>query len=350
MANYIPSNKPTAQAKLFGRFNEEARKAVNPVTYLAIKAVTEIMLPSHKELRLREDRAIDSFTFSRTERALDSGRSDSHTGNKGDTLVLTPSFNTLSDPFSISLKQADKNLYSHEDMFVNEVENSFKNFMKGLESAAIDFVFNGRSQINVGNASEGVFDATDNVYKITEANTLPADPNGATAAQITDTIMEENNLRGSYLVFCDSFAYDKFIAKSNQGAGNSTNTSFQDGNKTYIRSIGLDDSNRFGSLVGTYNKGVWISVPVGAIGHLDWIPKQNMQGVTTTEQTYGSMINPIDSLDYATHNYGVRSDQSGSNGYTQDQLEQWEISLDSSFVLAPVTTATESVAQAFAFV
>lgn len=350
MANYESANKPTAQAKLTGRFDEEARKSVNPVTYLAIKSVTKIMLPDHKELRLREDRAIDAFTFSRTQRALSSGRSDSHTGSKGDSLFITPSFNTLSDVWSSSLKQADKSINSLEDELVNEMENSIKNFMEGLEDSAIDFVFNSRSQVNVGNAVEGVFDATDNVYKITEASTLPADPNGATAAQITTTIMEENNLKGTYLIFCDSFAYDKFIAKSNQGSSNNINTSFQDGDKTYIRSIGLDDSTRFGSLIGTYNKGVWVSVPIGAIGHLDWIPKQNRQGITTTEQSYSSVINPVDDLDYALHEYAQRSDESANNGFTQDELRESELSIDSSFVIAPVTTATETVAQAFAFV
>lgn len=344
MANYAGANLVDGQAKLFGKFNEDARKSENPVTYLKYVENTEIMIPSHKELRTRDDRTVDSFTFARSKRSLTTGRTFNHTGVHGDTLTLTPSFTTRTDKFEISLKQADNNIYSRQEQFENELVNVVKNFMDDQEENAIDHTFANRSQINVGNAIEGSFDVTDFVYKITESTF------GERAAQITDTIMQENFLKGGLILFCDSAAFDKFRFQAAQGISNATNLSFQFDNKTFVRSIGLDNGSRFGGLVTTYNKGVWIAVPMGSIAHLDWIPKQNRKGTDTKEQRYGTIINPFDDLDYAIHDYATRANGTSVNGFTQDELEQVEISIDSAFVSSPLTTANETVFQAFALI
>jgi hypothetical protein len=87
---------------------------------------------------------------------------------------------------------------------------------------------------------------------------------------------------------------------------------------------------------------------------LDWIPKQNRMGISSTSiggvAEYGNMINPIDGVTYATHKYWSKADTSGSNGMTQDVKEEVEISLDVAFEKAPLTNAGESVIQAFALI
>ena len=91
MANYDPSALAKAQGKLTQKFESESLKYRTPSTFLKIRELSEIMLPSHKELRTREDRTVEAYTFARTARTLSTGRSHDHTGTKGDTLVLTPS-------------------------------------------------------------------------------------------------------------------------------------------------------------------------------------------------------------------------------------------------------------------
>ena len=342
MANYTPSNKAKAQAMLFDRFKTEALKFRFPATYLKYLEMTEIMIPSHKVLRSREDRTVEAYTNARTARALNGARSHNHTGDKGDSLVLTPSWAIGQDPFSISLKQGDNNVFTYPEMLLNEFENSFRNHMEGREQEAIDFSFNNRTQVDNTSTTQATWDGTDFVVTIDEAT------NGNRAPQIAKTVMEENNLHGSYTFFCDSQAYDKFAFDSAQGSGNSTNLSFQYDNITFVRSIGLDTN--YGGLAGTYTKGNFIAVPDGTIGYLDWIPKQNREGKVTTEQTYSNIINPIDNLTYALHKYSERSDESASNGETQDELEQFEISNDGAFVSAILTAASETVLKAFALV
>ena len=341
MANYVDSNLALAQAKLMGKFKSESLKYRTPATFLKIKELTEIMMPSHKAIRTREDRTVEAYTFGRTSRSLGTGRSHNHTGTKGDSLVLTPSWTTYSDPFAISLKQGDNNVFSYQEQFENEIENSIRNFAEGLEAAAISFLVNSRSTVGA-TSSLATRDATDDLYTIPVADK----PQGVQTAEI---IMNENNLKGNYVFFCDSKSYKQFEYNMNQGQGNSTNLGFQYGNSVFVHSIGLD--NVFNAAAtGTFSEGVFAVVPVDALASLDWIRVQNRQGVSTKEQSYMSLVNPIDGLTYAFHEYATRSDDSATNGYTQDELKQYELSIDIALETAPLTAAGETCIQFFAFV
>jgi hypothetical protein len=340
MANYNDSNLALAQAKLMGKFKSESLKYRTPATFLKIKELTEIMMPSHKAIRTREDRTVEAYTFSRTARSLATGRAHNHTGNKGDSLTLTPSWTTYSDPFSISLKQGDNNVFTYQEQFENEIENSIRNFAEGLESASISFLVNSRSTVQA--TSSLATASVDNVYEVPVGDR----PQGV---QTSEIVMEENNLKGEYVFFCDSKAYRQFEYNMNQGQGNSTNLGFQYGNSEFVHSIGLDAVVN-GAVTATYTEGVYVVVPKDALASLDWIPVQNRNGVSTKEQSYMSLVNPIDGLTYAFHEYGTRSDDSATNGYTQDELKQYELSIDVALETAPLTTAGETCIQIFAFV
>jgi hypothetical protein len=341
MANYVDSNLALAQAKLMGKFKSESLKYRTPSTFLKIKELTEIMMPSHKAIRTREDRTVEAYTFARTSRSLSTGRAHDHTGTKGDSLTLTPSWTTYSDPFAISLKQGDNNVFSYQEQFENEIENSIRNFAEGLEAASIDFLVNSRSTVGA-TSSLATYDATDDLYTIPVADL----PQGVQTAEI---IMEENDLKGEYVFFCDSKSYRQFEFNMNQGQGNATNLGFQYGNSEFVHSIGLDNVLNAASSA-TYSDGVFCVVPKDALASLDWIPVQNRQGVSTKEQSYMSIVNPIDGLTYAFHEYAERSDDSLTNGYTQDELKQYELSIDIALETAPLTTGGETCIQFFAFV
>jgi len=341
MANYDPSALAKAQGKLTQKFESESLKYRTPSTFLKIRELSEIMMPSHKELRTREDRTVEAYTFARTARTLSTGRSHDHTGTKGDTLVLTPSWETKSDSFSISLKQADNNVMTYSEMFENELENTVRNFAEGLEADAIDFLVNSRS--SVGEVSSlATYDGTNELYTIPVADL----PQGVQTAEI---IMEENDLKGEYVFFCDSKSYRQFEFNMNQGQGNATNLGFQYGNSEFVHSIGLDNVLNTAT-GGSFSEGVFCVVPKDALASLDWIPVQNRRGENTKEQTYASFINPIDGLTYAVHDYAERSDQSSVGGYTQDELRQYEVSIDIALETAPLTEAGETCIQFFAFV
>ena len=343
MANRTLANFSTAQARVLGAFQAQELRYRNPVTYLAFILSSNIMFPNYSELRLREDRAIDTNYKVRSSRALGTGgRIHNHTGTKGDTAILTPSWDSYDDTFNMSLKQADNSLYNADEQLASELQEITANFAEGLETVATAYIFAQRSGVNVATA-EGTFDAANDAFEITDST------NGNRAIQISKSVMHVNKYSDSNLVaFCDTSAYNKFLFDAAQGAQNSTNLSFQFNGVTYIHSVELGALGV--ALDATYVKGFWIMAEMGTFGVLPWIPKQNRNGVETSVDTYTSMVSPIDNNMYAIHSYETRADDSGNNGSLQDTVTQVEVSIDISLEKAPLTTADETVFQAFALV
>ncbi|WP_299523045.1 hypothetical protein [uncultured Lutibacter sp.] len=343
MANRTLANLSTAQAKLLGAYQAKELRFRNPVTYLAFILSSNIMFPNYSELRLREDRAINTNYKVRSSRALGTGgRIHNHSGVKGDTAVLTPSWSSYDDKFKISLKQADNSLYSLDEQLASELQEITSNFAEGLETIATAYIFAQRSGVNIATA-EGAFDAVDDAFEITEST------NGDRAIQISKSVMHVNKYSDSNLVaFCDTVAYNKFLFQAAQGAQNSTNLSFQFNGVTYIHSVELGALGA--GLVSAYAKGFWIMAEMGTFGVLPWIPKQNRQGVSTKVNMFDSIINPIDNQIYAVHSYETLATDAAANGSAQDVVTQYEVSIDIALEKAPLTTANETVFQAFALV
>lgn len=340
MANRVTSNLVKAQAKLLGAFQSSELRYRYPATYLALRAMAPIMFPNYDVLRTREDRTVETNYAARTARALGSGRTHNHTGSKGDTALMTPTWTSYTDKFNMSLKQADNSLYNEEEQMFQEMENCIANFMEGYETAATAYLFNNRSGVNIATA-EGTFDATDDVFEIVEAKETRA-------MQITKIAVDANKYPFGYTVFCDSISYAKFEYQAAQGISNATNLSFQFNGITFVHSVGL--GALAAGLVSAYAKGFWIVVPNGTVATLPWIPKQNRIGVETKENVYTNILNPVDGETYGMHYYETRDDDSANNGYTQDVVTQYEVSQDLAFVKAPLTTASETPILAFAIV
>jgi len=342
MANRTTANFVKAQAVLLGVFQKEELRFRFPATYLMFMLSGAIMFPNYTELRKREDRAVETNYKTRASRALGtSGRIHNHTGVKSDTATLTPSWTTYDDTFNTSLKQADNSLYPLDVQLADEMQNTVANFAEGLETVATAYIFANRSGVNIATA-EGTFDATDDVFEITEST------HGTRAIQITKSVMDANKYSGRYVFFCDTISFNKFEADLAQGPANSTNLSFQAGGITYVHSVELGALGA--GLVSAYSAGFWIVAEMGSFGVLPWIPKQNKNGVSTKVNMFASMLNPIDNLMYAVHSYETLADASASNGSAQDVVTQYEISIDVALEHAPLTTADEEVFQAFGLV
>jgi hypothetical protein len=338
MANLTPTNLKVAQAKLQGKFSSNEMRLISANTYLEISKLTQFMLPNYLELRGREDRQIETSLLTRTKRSVTTGRTSNHTGDRGDSSTVTPTWSTSADTFSMSLKQYDNNTYSMQEGLNNLFENAYLNIVESLEDEAQDFIFGDRTGVDVSTGGGGTFDGTDEVYNFAAASV-------DTVIQKTKTVMEENGYKGAMTVFADSLAFDLFRFQAAQGAGNDTNLAFQYEGINFVRSIGI--ASKFSALVGDYATGVWFAVPNESIGTLPWIPKQNREGVVTRLQTYSSGVSPYDGVPYAVHMYETKGDYSSDNGMTQDEATEFELSLDMSFMSSPITTANETAIFAF---
>ena len=342
MANRTTANLVKAQAVLLGAFQKQELRFRSPVTFLMFMLSSPIMFPNYNELRKREDRTVETNYKKRASRSLGTGgRVYNHTGTKGDTALLTPSWTAYDDTFKLSEKQADNSLYPLQQQLNQELQDTVANFAEGLETIAVAYIFAQRSGVNNGTA-EGTFDATDDVWEITETS------HGDRSVQITKSVMHENKYGGPYVFFCDTISFNKFEKDAAQGKSNSTNLSFQFNGVTFVHSVELGALGA--ALVSAYAKGFWIVAEMGSFGVLPWIPKQNRKGKSTKVNEWSSMKNPVDKMSYAVHSYEERADDSSNNGSEQDVVTQFEVSIDIALEKAPLTTANETIFQAFALV
>ena len=336
----------TALAKghgiLFGKFASTELRGIDPVTYMALRKSTEIMIPSHKILRTNEARTVEANYFIRVKRALGVGRSSTPSYAVGGALTLTPSFTTNNDGFLITMKTGGNNILKYEATMAYNLENMFKNFADSYEASSTTYIFNNRSAVNNGTA-DVTWNAANTTTEISDASALQR------AILITESNMAQNYYGGMPLtLFCDTIAWNKFAFLRAQGATNATNTSFQFGNKTFIHSLYLNAK----AVALGYTKGYWICAADGTYGLLDWIPTQNQQGADHGFAEWLTVINPIDGVEYSAYKYGQPLDGTANGGYTQDWTDNWEFSLDTSPVLAPTDQfgAGETVLQAFGLI
>lgn len=339
MANYVTANLVKAQAILTGKFQSGELRFRDPVVFKSLVRGAQIMFPNYDQLRLDESRAVETNFKIRSSRALGAARAHNHTGVKGDSAILTPSWTPNTDKFVSSLKSGGSSVYNHAEQIAGEMENIIANFAEGLESDSADFLFNNRSGVN-GASVQGTFNVTKDAFEITNSS------DGTEAIQITKSMMKENKYNGVYDIYCDTRSFNRFELDANQGSGNSTNLSFQYSNVNFIHSVEMD------ALAATqsYALGFWIAVPQGMAAALPWIPIQNRTGHSDNTGEYSSFNNPVDGQQYAVHTYKERFDGTTVNSQTQDVKDEFEFSLDLAFDHAPLTTANETPLLAVALV
>jgi hypothetical protein len=88
---------------------------------------------------------VETNFATRSSRTLGSAITHNHTGVKGDTSTLTPTWASYTDTFNMSLKQADNSLYNADEQMFQELSNTISNFMEGYETTATAYLFNNRS-------------------------------------------------------------------------------------------------------------------------------------------------------------------------------------------------------------
>lgn len=343
MANYTLANLVKAQIKLAGEFAQNDTRFRIPAVFQLFLNGSSRFFPDYKQLKTSDTRAVEANYFKRTAVALTTtGRAHNHTGTGGDSGVLALSFTTYSAKFSMTLKQADTSVYSWQEEFNNEIRQKVIDFANGLDTVAVNYLFSNRSGVNPA-AVKGTFDTANDAYEITAATFQDE------AIMITKVVMDINKYQGQELaIVCDSIAYTTFLKQAAQGASNATNLSFQFMGTTFVHAPQL--TALAVALDVTYTKGAWMAVPAGHIACLDWIPVQNRRGVETSVNMYGSLLNPVDRLQYAVHSYEQRADGTSVNGQKQDVLTETELSIDLSFNHAPSSVANETPIQLFALV
>jgi hypothetical protein len=323
MANFDVSNLLTAQQILKDKYAKpEMRMKPAPVFELLSKN-DSVLYQSVETLRTREDRAIEAHLLKRTKRTAGSARAHNHTGTIDDSQKITLAWTIKSDVTSISLKLLDKSVFDFNTVLANKLEQCAMNILEDKETEAVAYLMAQRATANP-TLKGSTFNVTPDAVEISLANQ-------ATFFQRLRSAMKQNYFSGSIDAVVDSNLKISAEYQAAQGAANSTNTAFQFQGVNIIESIELNDAD--------YAAGCALAFPTGAVAALNWIPKQNRQGYgdySDYNGGYGTF--EFMGFTFALHGYASRADTSASNGATQDVLMEFELSLDSSFNKAPIST------------
>lgn len=330
MANFSPSNLVAAQLMLQDKFKSpENRFKASPVMSMGLKN-QGILVQDYQSLRTREDRALYAYLLNRTKRSTSSSRTHNHTGNRGDSTQMSLTWTTFTDPFSISLKQMSNNMFDLNTTLAHQLENSMKNIIESIETYIVANLQTNRTQVNDATAN-GTFNATNDVFEISSSTQF---------WQILKSMMRQNDYKGMFDVITNSYGFVDAEYQAAQGIANSTNTQFQFQGMNIAESYELADSNYPATNIS-------LIMPEGGFAVLPWIPGENRRGegdYMSSLGGYGSISDPFGlGLEFALHGYSERADTSASNGSTQDNLMQFELSVDVAIPLAPLSTANETV-------
>ncbi|MBS1915667.1 MAG: hypothetical protein JST87_05280 [Bacteroidetes bacterium] len=355
MANYVASNLVAAQAKFIEQFSSpEIRRKQNPALALALKNLSAT-IPGHQELRKREDRTVYAYLFQKISPGAGTARAARPTGTKGTSIQVGLTWQSIVETFTISMKQGDTNIYSYQEMLMNQMMQAALNIHSRLGTIFLNYLYTNRNQLltipYTGATVQGV--TPDNInYNYGVAG---ADSNFF--FQKVKNVMGQLNHRGELDIVADPTAFMKAEVLRAQGTQNATNYTFQfDGSNVYQTTEVFDSNNTLGTA---------LAMPAGTFAALPWIPKQNREGYGDYESYtggYGTFVDPLGMtiteldaqgnrvevpLTYAIYAYTQASDDQANNGYYQDQVTTFEVSIDVAPTLAPLSGANESVVNEF---
>jgi hypothetical protein len=345
---FVTADLTLYQAKLTSKLQAGELRVRTPEVFNSLRRNTELMIPSHKEIKYAAKRTTGEVNFfTRSSRALGTGGEiHNHTGVVGGSSVIVPAWTPYDDKIKYSVKQANSSVFNLDEMLMNDMLNVNNNFSEGLETVAAAFIHANRSGVNVS-TSEGSFSAANDVFEITEDYTNLVSP-GYRALQIMLSNMRINKWTGAVIIYADTIGYNKMQALANSGSGNQYNTSFQFNATTmFIHSPELDAL----AAALSYTAGYFIIEPDGNSAVLDWMPEQNRNGLVVPGiSKYGSLIHPTTGLPIATHEYAARADESGGDGEPQDVATQVQFFTYLSLNHGPLSVADETPFYAFALV
>ena len=326
MAYFSASNLLAGQAKFLDSFKKGEWRSPD-VAALHVAERGEIANPSLKGLRTREDRSVYAYMPIRQAAIGSTARAHDHTGARGDSAQTAISWSIIAEPFSISLKQADNNIYSFAEEYASSAQNAINNIAARLDTAFVAWLVANKTGYNAGGGN-GSFNAVSDVYEnpLAELNYFYQNMNSMMGVNLYDNpITGIIDNKGATLA-------DRLKAS---GATNAVNYGFQfDGMTLYPTTRTVLGSSYSGSGIFWQN---------GLAAVIPWIPLQNRvpfnfaQGIDSIG-TFGSISVPGIPFPIAVHMYAARADNTTKNGQTQDVTLEVEFSIDTGFAAAPLST------------
>jgi hypothetical protein len=325
MAYFVESALLAGQALFTEKTLAKGEWRLPDVAALTIANKGLMANPSLADLRTREDRSVYAYLPIRQAAINGVARAHAHTGARGASQQEAITWSTFSEPFSISIKQADNNNFNWPAMYAATMRNAVLNIMARLDAWFVAAAVADKTAVNQGGGN-GEFDPAPDIYVVPDVEKEYFFQNGKAT-------LEFNGYKGELVAILDSKAgvrWDRLAA----GAAGSVNSGFQ-----MNGIMGVKTSR---TVLGSGYEGSMLMFENGSVGVIPWIPKQNRQPIDPVKSleyngAYGQI--PIGELgiNFALHQYAARADGSQAGGYTQDLVLYGEVSVDIGYVSSPLS-------------
>jgi hypothetical protein len=335
MAYFTSSALVAGQAKFSEAFLKGEWRLPDSV---ALNAAQKSLIanPQLADIRTREDRTVYAYFPIRQAATTGTARAAAHTGARGDSSSKTLSWSTLSEPFSISLKQADNNVFSFPEMYASSLNNALYNLISRADAWFVAALVADKTQYNAGGGN-GSVNTADDIYEVplAEMNYF---------FQNAKQTLLYNLYKGQTIGIVDDKAFTLAQRLMAQGSANATNYGFQ--------FAGIDVMGSTRTVLGATYGGSGLFYENGLVAIEPWIPKQNRKPLDpekalTYNGDYGQISHPaIPGVNFAIHAYAQRADNVTPGGYTQDLTLEVEVSIDLAYQSAPLSAirgASDSV-------
>lgn len=331
MANFVPSALLNGQARFTEAFlSKEWRLPDNAA--IRMMQIGGAINPDHMALRTREDRAVHAYFPIRKANIGSVARAAAHTGARLDSIDETLTWTTIAEPFTISVKQADNNIFSFAEMFAVTQRNAVLNLIDRIDAYVVAQLIAGKTGYSAGGGL-GTFNDVPDVYEVPVAEK-------DYFFQNAKNVMNFNLYRGSLVGILDERASMLAARLFEQGSANATNYGFQFAGAEWIKTTR--------TLLGSDYEGSALMFEAGGVAVLPWIPKQNRKPLDPVKAVeyngdWGQIDVPELGFPIAIHSYAQRADNGNVGGYTQDLTIEMELSVDIGYVQAPLSTIRSAV-------
>jgi hypothetical protein len=337
MANYASSVLKTGQAIFTNDFTMkgEWRKPEWWILERVMKG--GIASPNLAPLRTGESRLTEAYLPIRQGEGSSTGITINHTGGPGDSQAEAITYSGfLREDFSVSLKRPDSNVFDYAEIFATTLRDKIWNLLSRSKAALVASLIADRTQVNAGGAN-GVFDGTDFVYEIAQANK-------DYFYEEIRAMMQKNEYHTNSMVLMDSKAQVLANQLGAQGPSNDTNLSWQ------LAGMELIPTNEtlLGGLTDTY-VGATLAMPLDGVAYIPWIPQANRAQTLDSmrpERTggdFGHIMIPEIGVPIGVHAFEKQADTSASGGSAQDRVLQVQVYIDWAYISSPLSTANASV-------
>lgn len=342
MSNYAASILAKGQAVVSAKNQApEQRRKIPSVMELALKN-QQYSIPNAVELRKSDLRPVE-ITYQK-DVAAGSGTAKAalHTGNFGDSGVVSLNYVTHVETISLPRKIGQNNVLAQQDIFNNLYEMKWKNLRDRHDNSALAFLLANRLQLaasvinpQIAGANPGTWNETNFALEI-DAVKAPR------FIQKSKDFMASRKYLGGYDIIADLQLASEFEFYMQQGQANNANYQFQFANANINRTQA--------QISADYGNGAMLILPQSLFAGMYWNDKLNKEGTVQSGETevgtLGTKADPFGSGAVADVSmYTKRADTSANTtgGSTQDIVDHWELALTIAYALPPLSTAGESV-------